>query len=121
MKLKLVELNFVWGCSQAIGSIREGWGSVSACAFSRRGLLASSSVWLPSPNGAFPPSEVGGSPLSSVHYVFGCPPHCLLQRWVKLRGEVVLKGLMVLLRQPLTIAFVFTLWGSPMRRMWRVV
>jgi hypothetical protein len=74
MKLKLVELNFVWGCSQAIGSIHEGWGSVFACAFSRRGLLASSLARLPSPNGAFPSSEVGGSPLSSVHYVFGCPP-----------------------------------------------
>jgi hypothetical protein len=26
------------------------------------------------PSGAFPSSEVGGSPLSSVHSVFGCPP-----------------------------------------------
>lgn len=65
---------------------------------------------------ALPPLEVGEVLLSSVQSMLGCPPLLTVSE-VNLRGEVVLKSLVVLLGQQLILASVFKLWGSPMREM----
>jgi hypothetical protein len=65
---------------------------------------------------ALPPLEVGEFMLSLAQSVLGCPPLLTVSE-VNLRGEVVLKSLVVLSGQRLILASVFKLWGSPMREM----
>jgi len=63
------------------------------------------------PSGAvLPLSEVGGSPISEVQSMFGCPLLCCLpQRLVNLREEVISKWLVVLSGARLMLVYVFKL------------